>query len=507
MTFPIALSGLNAAAKQLDVTAHNIANVGTAGFKQSRVEFSDVFATAANDISTKKSGSGVQVASINQLFSQGNIDFTNNNLDMAISGEGFFVVAGNNGEPRYTRNGSFSVDNEGFIVNSNLERLQAYPALAGSTVEVPNLDSKLADLKLDQSNQPGVPTSGLSLVANLPASTLPPTNLVAAYATASGANPTLQTDIDTAQTTYDTALADQQTAQDALDVALQGTDATAIQTARDDLSAAKDVTKQALADLYTARNALGSAAAAISFNANDADTYSFSTSSVVYDSQGTPVNMRSFFVKQPDDNSWRMFNTFNGNSTAFPADGIPLNFDSTGKLTDQNTAVNGTQFSFQVPGISTGVSAVDPLNIKFELGSVTQFGGKFEVNNVTQNGSAPGSVVGIELNKEGVLSARYTNGTLKPLGSLAIATFANVAGLAQQGNTSWVATSRSGDPQIGTAGTATRGLIQGGALENSNVDLTAQLVQMITAQRNFQANAQMISTSSQLTQTVLNLRN
>jgi len=421
MTFPIALSGLNAASKQLDVTAHNIANVGTAGFKQSRVEFSDVFATAANDISTKKSGSGVQVASINQLFSQGNIDFTNNNLDMAISGEGFFIVNGNNGEPRYTRNGSFSVDNEGYIVNSNLERLQAYPALAGSTVEKPNLDSKMMDLKLDQTNQPGVATSSLSLVANLPANTIAPV-----------------------------------------------------------------VTP---------------------FDATDADSYNFSTSSVVYDSQGTPVNMRSFFVKQPDDNKWLMYNTFNGNSAAFPAAGTALNFDATGKLADQNPTVAGTQYSVQVPGIATGNSAVSPLDINFDLGSITQFGGKFEVTNVTQNGSAPGSVVGIELNKEGVLSARYTNGTLKPLGSLAIATFVNVAGLAQQGNTSWVATSRSGDPQIGTAGTATRGLIQGGALENSNVDLTAQLVQMITAQRNFQANAQMISTSSQLTQTVLNLRN
>jgi len=126
MSFQIALSGLNAARSHLDVTAHNIANVNTAGFKSSRAMFSDVFATASNDLSSTASGSGVQVSSIQQKFSQGNIDFTNNNLDMAISGEGFFVMKGREGTV-YSRAGAFSVDREGYVVNDDQQRLQVFP--------------------------------------------------------------------------------------------------------------------------------------------------------------------------------------------------------------------------------------------------------------------------------------------------------------------------------------------------------------------------------------------
>ncbi|MEO6699296.1 MAG: flagellar hook-basal body complex protein, partial [Paraperlucidibaca sp.] len=169
MSFRIALSGLNAASTQLDVTAHNIANVNTAGFKSSRALFADVFATSSNDLSATTSGAGVRTASITQQFSQGNIDFTNNNLDMAISGEGFFVMSGREGMV-YSRAGAFSVDREGGVVNGDLQRLQVFPVTAGGNFAT----GSLTDLKLQTTESPPKASSKGDVGVNLPANASPP---------------------------------------------------------------------------------------------------------------------------------------------------------------------------------------------------------------------------------------------------------------------------------------------------------------------------------------------
>jgi flagellar hook protein FlgE len=125
---------------------------------------------------------------------------------------------------------------------------------------------------------------------------------------------------------------------------------------------------------------------------------------------------------------------------------------------------------------------------------------------LNQNGFAAGRLSNIDVDSNGVIFARFTNGRSEPLGQVALSNFTNTQGLRQLGDTSWGETFTSGDPIRGAAGTASFGLIQSGALEASNVDLTQQLVNMITAQRNFQANAQMISTADQVTQTIINIR-
>ena len=146
------------------------------------------------------------------------------------------------------------------------------------------------------------------------------------------------------------------------------------------------------------------------------------------------------------------------------------------------------------------------MNLSFDFNASTQYGQEFGVNNLQQDGFTTGRLTGIEVASTGVVSARYTNGQSTQLGKIAMASFTNPNGLQQQGDTSWAETFSSGSPRVGEAGTSNFGLLQSGALESSNVDLTEQLVEMITAQRNFQANAQMISTADQVTQAIINIR-
>jgi flagellar hook protein FlgE len=146
------------------------------------------------------------------------------------------------------------------------------------------------------------------------------------------------------------------------------------------------------------------------------------------------------------------------------------------------------------------------MTVTADLSRSTQFGSNFAVNSVTQDGFTTGRLIGIDINETGIVQARFTNGRSQALGQIAIANFANVQGLQQLGNTQWAETFASGQALRGQAGNSGFGLVQSGALEASNVDITEELVKMITAQRNFQANAQMISTADQVTQSIINIR-
>jgi flagellar hook protein FlgE len=147
------------------------------------------------------------------------------------------------------------------------------------------------------------------------------------------------------------------------------------------------------------------------------------------------------------------------------------------------------------------------MDITIDASAITQYGDTFDPGTITQNGYAPGKVTGIDIDQNGIVSARFSNGQTKALGQLALADFENAQGLKNVGNTQWVETAQSGQVIRGAAGTGDFGAVQSGALEDSNVDLTSQLVNMIKAQRNYQANAQSISTDDKMTQTILNIRN
>jgi len=405
MPFRLALSGLNAASADLDVTANNLANVATTGFKGSRAEFADLFASSQQGVSATAIGNGVRVAEVAQQFKQGNIDSTDNSLDLAISGQGFFVTS-DNGALTYTRAGAFQVNNSGFVVNAKNERLQVYPPLASG----------------------GFNTGGLS---------------------------------DLSLTTGESAPA---------------------------ATTAADITANLSADAAVPATAI--------FNPTDATSYNNATSLTVYDSLGAAHTATMYFNKTATANSWNVHLYVDGNAVGGAQ---TLTYDNAGAL----TVPVGGHIVFPAYTPATGAAA---LNMNFNFSNTTQFGGPFAVSAITQDGFTTGRLIGIDIDSSGVVQARFTNGRSTPLGQIAMANFANPQGLQQLGDASWAETFASGQALRGTAGNSGFGLMQSGALESSNVDTTTQLVNMITSQRNFQANAQMISTYDSITQTVINIR-
>jgi flagellar hook protein FlgE len=405
MPFRIALSGLNAAQSDLNVTANNVANVATTGFKGSRSEFADLFAVSLQGVSNTSSGNGVRVANVAQQFSQGNIEFTDSNLDLAVSGQGFFILS-DDGALSYSRAGAFQVDRDGYVVNSAQQRLQVYPAVDGGGFNT----GGLGDLRLSTGESPPEATSLVEFFLNLPASATPP--LVAP------------------------------------------------------------------------------------FNPADPSTYTNATSLTLYDSLGAAHTGTLYFTKTANVNEWTTQLYIDGSAVGAAQ---TLQYSNVGQLT---SPANG-QLTFPAYTPATGAAA---LNVTVDLLNSTQFGANFAVNSVTQNGFTTGRLIGIDIDETGVVQARFTNGRAQPLGQVAIANFANSQGLQQLGNTQWAETFASGQPLRGQAGNSGFGLVQSGALESSNVDITEELVKMITAQRNFQANAQMISTADSITQTIINIR-
>ncbi len=407
MSFRTALSGLAAATTDLAVTSNNIANVSTTGFKEGRAEFGDVYAASIFGTSRNTAGSGVRVTGITQQFTQGSVEFTNRNLDIAISGGGFFTLS-DNGATVYSRAGNFQLDRDGFVVNPGAARLQVFPPVGngGNTFET----GRLQDLQLTTTDSQPNASTEVIVGSNLPA------------------------------------------------------DAPAPITAP--------------------------------FDPNDTDSFNHSTSITVYDSLGVAHVQTLYYVKTPNPNEWQLHNYIDGTAVGAAQ---TLQYDNQGALTAPATG------TVTLPPY-TPTSGAAPITLTLDLENSTQFGNRFAINDLRQDGFTTGRLIGIEVSQAGVVFARYTNGVADPLGQVAMSTFPNQQGLQNLGNNLFAQSFESGDVRRGAAGTSDYGLIQSGALESSNVELTEQLVNMIIAQRNFQANAQMIQTTDQIQQTVINLR-
>lgn len=403
MSFQQGLSGLNAASKSLEVLGNNVANASTVGFKQSQAQFADVYASSLTGSGTSQVGIGVKTAKVQQQFTQGNISATNNPLDLAINGGGFFRMS-DGGSITYSRNGQFQMDKEGFIVSADNKRLTGYTAdaagnlLTGSPVE---LQINTADL------QPQI-TETVTGLFNL----------------------------DSRKTTLTAA----------------------------------------------------------GFDPNDPTTYHNSTSVSVFDSLGNPHTLQSYFVKTAAG-EWDVFTTVDG---VTPATALTtMNFDGTG------VAPTGATATLSV-AVTTG--ATTPFNIDMDFSGSTQFGSDFSVNSLAQDGYTSGRLAGFNVGADGIVVGRYTNGQSANLGQVALANFVNPNGLQSLGNNAWAESSTSGTPLVGAPNSGGFGVLQSSAVEDSNVDLTAELVNMITAQRVYQANAQTIKTQDQALQTLVNLR-
>lgn len=422
MPFRSALSGINAAAQELRIIGNNISNASTSGFKQSRANFADVYAASSSGATANSIGAGVRLASVDQLFTQGNIGFTDSKLDMAINGQGFFILE-DNGSRIYSRSGQFQADRDGYIVNSNDQKM-----LVNIADESGSITGSAGALRLDTSNIAPNATTLIEVAANLDSSEAPPT-------------------------TYP-------------------------------------------------------------FDPERPSSFTHATSLTIYDTLGTPHLGSMYYVKTNVPNQWETHTFVNGKHLRGPADPATglfvadkMGFDGAGALATINgIAVPPGKIDF--PEFDTG-SGADPLKLTVDLQGavpITQFGGAFTVNSIKQDGFTSGRLTGIDVDDTGVIRARFTNGQNRTLGQVTLANFSSPNGLRQLGDTNWAESFDSGPALIGSPGAGSLGLITSGALEGSNVDLTGQLVNMITAQRNFQANAQVISTADAVTQTVINIR-
>ncbi len=430
MSFSTALSGLNAAANNLAVTGNNIANANTTGFKKSRSEFVDMYASSMAGISNLQAGTGVRIAEVAQQFNQGNRESTENNLDMAISGEGFFTLAKDPANPKpdlYTRAGAFMVDKEGFIVNSQGQFLLAYPS-NGSTASA-GFNGIPDRISLNTGTSKPVATSTIELSLNLKAdSTLPSKS---------------------------------------------------------------------------------------TFDPKDPNSYTYQTPTTIYDSLGASHKLTTYFVRESTGNGgWSAYHFITDDpsnpvsidsgadkTTTPPTIGTPatLSFDSAGKLSSTSTGSGIIQLQDYTV---TGSAA--PISIKMDYSNATSLASDFNVDTLKQNGLAAGELTGINIDSGGIISAKFSNGQLSPLGQVVLTRFINPQGLTKVGDTNWAQSISSGTALPGTAGVGRFGAVLSSALEQSNVDLSTQLTNLIIAQQAYQANAQTISTENQIMQTLLN---
>ncbi|VWD37009.1 flagellar hook protein FlgE [Burkholderia contaminans] len=240
------------------------------------------------------------------------------------------------------------------------------------------------------------------------------------------------------------------------------------------------------------------------FSATDNTTYNYSTSIQVYDSLGGSQAVNMYFVKSAAG-TWEAYAGVQGGATT---DLGTVTFDSSGAIKSTTTGTPPApttsvgQFQFTVP--NTDGSAT-PQSLTLDLTGTTQYGGKNGVNNLAQDGYASGTLTTYTIGTDGKLTGNYSNGQTAVLGQIALANFNNPNGLVNLGGNQYAESSASGVPQISAPGSTNHGKLQGSALENSNVDLTSQLVNLITAQRNYQANAQTIKTQQTVDQTLINL--
>ncbi len=465
MTFQTGLSGLNASSKSLDVIGNNIANAGVVGMKSSRAEFADIVASSLGAADGKNNaGIGVAVATISQNFSQGNINITGNGLDVAINGGGFFAVETADKTPAFTRDGQFKLDKNGFLITNAGANVLGYPT----------------DLN-------GIATSIIPEKLVLPTGAPIP----AKATTAIGAEFNLDTRVKVATSTVPPT-----------------------------------------------------------------PISSYGTSLTGYDSQGAEVPMNLYFVKVgPDANAqppiaadtWNVFD-----STTVAAGKAALTANATAYATDTanttwNTANPGPDQRATFAAAGTGVYAADPqltvspsgelfqmtfdnngkllspltppsmmltspnpsignFTVTLDVSKATQYGTAFSVSNLTQDGYTSGELTGVAISATGVIKTTYSNGQTQANGKIALADFRNVQGLAPIGGGNYVATFTSGPAVVGSAGVGKYGEMRAGAVEESNIDLTAELVNMMTAQRAYQANAQTIKTQDQVLSTLTNLR-
>jgi flagellar hook protein FlgE len=476
MGFQQGLSGLNVYSKALDVVSNNIANASTVGFKAAEAHFADMYAGAMNGmVSNKQIGIGVNLIAVQQQFAQGNISTTGNALDIAINGGGFFRLQKSPDDMSgyYSRNGQFHMNESGYIVNSNGCYLTGYASIDGVSVNT--------------------------------ASIVPLT-------VGSGSIPAEQTGWSTR---YDAS-------KGGLDIGvnLDSRDKKAVT-----LTATPPDPEWTQLETFAWDN---------TFNSN---MYNFSTSAEIFDRAGTAHILTNYYVRQGDSGTaardWQVYTVIDNKYLVTDNTGAPLaqtmSFDANGTL-DPTTDTTGNNYRFPMDlayAIAKDGTQVDmtsdtptaPATVSYnwfdqtpgyafhmDLSHTTQFGLKFNSDSIIQDGYTAGFMTQLNVDEHGYVMAGYSNGKTKIMGQVLLAEFKNPNGLQSIGDNMWIETWSSGQPTLGEPQGGTRGKLQSGSVEDSNTDLTEELVNMIIMQRNYQANAQTIRTQDQILQTLVNLR-
>ena len=452
MAFQQGLSGLNTSSKALDVIGNNVANSSTVGFKSADAHFADVYASTLGAGGANQVGIGTNLAGIVQQFTQGNVSTTNNTLDIAINGNGFFRLS-QNGAISYSRNGQFHLDKNGYIVNDQNLCLTGYPACMDGSIRQQNPQELqvTADLLKLSPVATGTSTGGeyagaqvaVNLNSDAPAKT---------WAVGAGTVPNISP-----------------------------------------------------------------------------DGFNYQTGLTIYDSLGNAHTMTMYFVKSGvTPGAWDLYTNVDGTAmdgagdTPNLATPVSIVFDSNGQLSTingtavvPNPAAGGTlpeipvsidldQVAANLGRVSWG--ATSPMTFNLNLAGTTQYSDAFATNRRVQDGYSSGNLAGLNIGKDGVIQGRYSNGQTRNVGQMVLASFDNPNGLQSIGGNQWIETSISGQPTVDAPGTGRLGEVQSNAVEESNVDLTSELVKMITQQRNYQANSQTIKTQDQIMQTIVNLR-
>ncbi|GAB6182797.1 flagellar hook protein FlgE [Thermodesulfovibrio hydrogeniphilus] len=411
------ISGLNANGLALSVIGDNIANANTVGFKASRANFADILSQTLSGASAMQVGRGTMIIDIQKLFTQGTLETTANPLDLAIEGDGFFVVRQENGPTYYTRAGQFRLDKDGYVVDPNGYRLQAYLFDPQGNITGGIGDVYLAGLMSEPSA-----TTRINTQVNLDSRNTPPTN---PWTYAGG------TDLPTS------------------------------------------------------------------------DQYNYSTAITIYDSLGNPHIVYTYFVKNTTVNRWNAYFVYDSDADPdvnnFQVSGpYTLNFDENGKLTN-NPPTTTVDFDF------SGWGAVNPQTVTIDFTDTTQYGAPNAVVFQNQNGYTAGNLIGVTVDQNGVVSGVFTNGQVRNVAQVVLAKFVAPHNLTKMGNNLYLESFSSGGPILGAPGTVGVGKVFANSLEASNVDLAEEFVRMIAAQRGYQANVRVITTTDNMLNELMNI--
>ena len=477
MSFQTGLSGLNASSRNLDVIGNNIANANTVGMKSSRAEFSEVIASSLGSAGSGGSGIGVAVANVSQQFSQGNINITGNSMDVAINGAGFFQVTMPDQSRAYTRDGQFKLSKDGEIITNTGAQVMGFPT---------DLVGKPTSLTTQALTVP----TGAPIAANATTAITTEFNLDARAKVATNVSPpTPITSYGTSMTAFDSQGVEVPVS---LYFVKVGPDPSAAPPIAIDTWNVFDASTVAGGATALAANATVGATNAANF-ALDAKNTALNAAEAALAAAGTPTA------------GWVDLPTY-ALGTIPASTALPM---ASGELFQMTFDVNGKLVTPAAPPALTLTStnpAIGSFAATLDVTKATQFGTAFAVSNLTQDGYTAGELTGVSIDQSGVIMTRYSNGQTQARGQVALADFRNVQGLAPTGGGNWVETFGSGQPVQGSPGQGKMGGLRAGAVEESNVDLTAELVNMMTAQRAYQANAQTIKTQDQVLSTLVNLR-